>query len=158
LKCGATLMALTFSYGAARADWQIAPVMDENTDRGVMHALLPARDGDGLLVLECVNGAQLLSLKVTNDLSRGIVESVVTYDERKPKPQLLQVFSDPKSVPLFDISAQVLLRVKRIRIGLQPIDTAAASYDFDTRGAKQAVKAVVCGPKPKSLFRRLRGR
>jgi hypothetical protein len=149
---------LTFSYGVACADWQIGPVRDENTDRDMMHALLPAKGGDGTLVLECVNGAPLLSLKVTQDLSRGIVESVVTYDERKPKPQLLQVFSDPKSVPLFDISGQVLLRAKRIRIALQPIDTAAVSYDFDTRGAKQAVKAVVCGPKPKSLFRRLRGK
>jgi hypothetical protein len=156
VKSSVALIGLLLSCSTANAEWTIESVKSPPPEREMKRGFVPSRTDEATLQLECVNGAQLLSVSVAKDLSRGMIGSVVTFDERKPQSQLLQVFSNPRNVPLFDISARELMRAKRLRIELQPIESPSGSYDFDTRGAKKAVKAVVCDTRPKkSLLRRL---
>jgi hypothetical protein len=150
-----TLACLLCLCGAAKADWKIESLKD-GSGREAKRGTVTARAQDATLQLDCANGAQLLSINVDRDFSRGMIGSVVTFDERKPRSQLLQVFSDPRSIPLFDISIRDVVRAKRLRLELQPIEGLPTSYDFDTGGGKKAFKAVVCGAKSKSLFRKLR--
>ncbi len=153
-KYATALVALGLSCNFSCADWKIESVRDGAASRETKRAFVVANAGDANLRLDCLNGAQLLSISVASDFPRGMVGSVIKFDERKPKTPLLQVFSNPRNIPLFDISIQELSRAKHLRIELQPVDGPSTSYDFDTGGGKKAVKAVVCSVKPRSFFRR----
>ena len=155
MKVAGALVGLLWSCAAASAQWQIEAVKDQASNPAIKRGFVQAKAEDATLRLDCVNGAQLLSISVDRDLERGMIGAVITFDERKPKSLLLQVFSNPRNIPLFDISTRDLVRARRLRIELQPIEGSSVAYDFDTSGGKSAVKAVVCGAKPKSLFRRL---
>ena len=152
--CAAVLAGWLCSCAVASAAWELAPAKDG--DRDTKRGFVTATAGDATLQLDCVNGAPLLSIGVDRDLTRGMLESTITFDDRKPQSILLQVFSSPRNVPLFDITARDLVRAKRLRIGLHPVEGTPVTYDFETGGGKAAVKAVMCGPKPKSILRRLR--
>jgi hypothetical protein len=154
--CAGALAGWLCSCAIASAAWQLAPARDGASDRDTKRGFVTATAGDATLRLDCVNGAPLLSISVDRDLSRGMIESSITFDDRKPQPILLQVFSNPRNVPLFNITTRDLMRAKRLRIELHPIEGMPATYDFETIGGRATVKAVVCGPKPKSILRRLR--
>lgn len=156
VSCVGVLAGWLCSCAVASAAWQLAPAKDDASDRDTRRGFVTATAGDATLQLDCVNGAPLLSISVDRDLARGMLESTITFDDRKPQPILLQVFSNPRNIPLFDIATRDLVRTKRLRIDLRPIEGTPVTYDFETTGGKAAVKAVVCGPKPKSILRRLR--
>jgi hypothetical protein len=154
LKFVPALVALLGSSTAV-AGWQFEAVKGPAPDPETRRGFVAAGGGDATLRLDCVNGAQLLSLSVGRDLERGMIGSVIAVDERKPRSLLLQVFSDPRRIPLFDIPLRDIRRARHLRVDLQPIAGSPSSYDFDISGARKAFETVVCGAKPKSLFRRL---
>jgi hypothetical protein len=151
------LLALIGSSAVAQAQWQVVSAQDGSAGRGARQAVVASRAGDATLRFACVNGAPLLTIEIDRDLMRGIVDSVVTFDNSMPQPVLLQVFSNPRSVPLFDVSLRDIARAKRLRLEFKPIEAPPLAYEFDTRGGKKAMAAVVCGVKKRSLFRRLAG-
>lgn len=153
----AVLLALVGSTLSAQAQWQVVSAQDEGSGRGARQAVVASRTGDATLRFACANGAPLLTIEIDRELMRGIVDSVVTFDNSKPQPVLLQVFSNPRSVPLFDVPLRDVARAKRLRLELKPIEAPPLAYEFDTRGGRKAMATVVCGVKKRSLFRRLAG-
>jgi hypothetical protein len=145
---------LFFPCVVASAGWQIETVENHMPDNISKRGFVTAMTGNAMLRLDCVNGAQLLSINVDRDLARGMIGSSITFDDGKPVSLLLQVFSNPRNVPLFDVSPKEVMRARRLRIELQPTEGQSVSYEFETSGGKTALKAVLCGPKGRSLLRR----
>lgn len=150
-------LVLIGSILGAQAQWQVVPGQGDGPGRGARQAVVASKAGDATLRFACANGAPLLAIEIDRDLTRGMVDSVVTFDNSKPQPVLLQVFSNPRSVPLFDVPLRDVARAKRLRLELKPIEAPPLAYEFDTRGGRKAMAAVVCGAKKRSLFRRLAG-
>lgn len=152
------LLILAGSAATAKAQWQVVATGDESArhdGRRAAMALARSKAEDATLRFACANGAPLLTVEIGRDLARGMLDSTITFDNHKPQQVLLQVFSNPRSVPLFDISLGDVARAKRLRLELKPIDASPLAYDFDTRGGRKAMAAVVCGPRKRSLLQRL---
>jgi len=155
---GAVLLAAALFGGPAIASWQLASVPADGSGRETRQAVVDSRADPATLRYGCAHGAPLLWIALDRDLARGMVESMITFDERKPQSVLLQVFSNPRQVPLVDIALADVARARRLRLDLQPVEAAPLRFDFDIRGARKAMAQVLCGTPKKSLIRRLTGR
>ncbi len=149
---GSGLIALATTQASAR--WQLETSKDVS-GRETKSASVAAQGRDAVLLLDCENGTQLLSVAVDRSFERGMIGSVITLDRRPPRSGLLKVYSGRTDIPIFDLRLAELIRSKRVSIELQPITGTPSRYVFDTSGAKSAVKAVWCGPKRPSLLRRI---
>jgi hypothetical protein len=167
-------MAMTAARGARRiaacaalvllattpvaADWQRATARDAATGRDGRQVFAVSRVDAATLRYGCANGAPLLWIDLDRDLARGLVESTLIFDARAPQPLMLQVFSNPRRLPLVDLSLTDVARARRMRLELRPLEAAVGRYDFDIRGGRKAMAEVSCGPRKPSLLKRLTGR
>jgi len=155
----AFVAALVFlSPGFAAAEWKVeegTKVSDLRSNQAGIIATLPARETvDGVsayLQVECLehpkSTARILNIVTSKDAAPGVMMWSYQFDDKPPKRRGPYSRLSSKVTGLGDSSSDEfkgLSKARRLRVTLIPTKGPQWSFEFDLRGAAEAINAVPC--------------
>lgn len=140
----------------ALAEWKVESFKDKMADKLVKYAVLQSKAPENgvfaALEISCMDEQRLFQLKLSSPLSRGRISVNMRVDERKVRPILLNVFSDPYRIAFITAPPFDLWGRKRFRIQVFPIGGPVLFYDFDLTGIDKAISPLACNRPPGETF------
>ncbi|MGY3449779.1 hypothetical protein [Bradyrhizobium sp. USDA 4353] len=151
--------AFAFVVAAAsptRAEWGVRTYRDKMTDKTGKYAVLQAKASDrgiaAALEIDCMAGHRPFHLKLSSPLTRGKVSLNMRVDERKVRPIILNVLSDPHQIAFITAPPFDLWGRKRFRVQVFPAGGPVLFYDFDLTGIEKAISGLDCNGAPGETF------